>query len=327
MIRTENLTRDFGNNRGVFNLSLGVKAGEIFGFIGPNGSGKTTTIKALCGLLRPTSGKAFINNITVCPRNISTIRKLIGYMPDKFGVYDQMSVWEYLDFFCAAYRIPSKERRRRVDEVLDLTEAGYMLDYQVGSLSHGMTKRIGLARTLLHDPEVVILDEPANGLDPNGRIDMRRMILRLKEHGKTILLSSHILPELSSICDRVGIIEKGRLLSSGTVKEITASLQEEMQLSVLVSGRTEAAADLCRDFPNVKTVSFEGNEIRVVFDGTRGEVAVLNKRLNDAGFAVIGLREEEADLEQAFLKVTGRSAEETPVKPAAAPGERGAKKA
>ena len=307
MIRTENLTRDFGNNRGVFQLNLTIKAGEIFGFIGPNGSGKTTTIKALCGLLRPSSGQAFINNIPVCPRHISAIKKLIGYMPDKFGVYDQMSVWEYLDFFSAAYRIPRKKRRRRVDEVLELTEAGYMLDYQVGSLSHGMTKRIGLARTLLHDPEVVILDEPANGLDPNGRIEMRRMILRLKEHGKTIMLSSHILPELSSICDRVGIIEKGRLLSSGTVKEITASLQEEMQLSVLVSGKTEAAAKLCEEFPNVKSVSFEGNEIRVVFDGTRGEIAMLNKQLNDAGFAVIGLREEEADLEQAFLKVTGRS--------------------
>lgn len=327
MIRTENLTRDFGNTRGVFDLTLAVKAGEIFGFIGPNGSGKTTTIKALCGLLRPTSGKAFINNIEVCPRNISAVKKLIGYMPDKFGVYDQMSVWEYLDFFCAAYRIPRKTRRQRVDEVLELTEAGYMLDYQVGSLSHGMTKRIGLARTLLHDPEVVILDEPANGLDPNGRIEMRRMILRLKEHGKTIMLSSHILPELSSICDRVGIIEKGRLLSSGTVKEITASLQEEMQLSVLVSGRTEAAAELCKEFPNVNSVSFEGNEIRVVFDGTRGEVAVLNKQLNDAGFAVIGLREEEADLEQAFLKVTGRSTDETPVKPAGKVVKEAAKKA
>jgi ABC-2 type transport system ATP-binding protein len=306
MIRTDNLTRDFGNNRGVFDLSLNVKAGEIYGFIGPNGSGKTTTIKALCGLLRPTGGKAFINNIEVCPRNIAAVKKLIGYMPDKFGVYDQMSVWEYLDFFCAAYRIPAKVRRGRVDEVLELTEAGYMLDYQVGSLSHGMTKRIGLARTLLHDPEVVILDEPANGLDPNGRIEMRRMILRLKEHGKTIMLSSHILPELSSICDRVGIIEKGRLVSQGTVKQITSSLQEEMQLSIMVVGRTGEAAELCRGFANVKSVKAAGNEVRAIFDGTREQVAELNKLLNDAGIPVIGLREEEADLEQAFLRVTGR---------------------
>lgn len=312
MIRTENLSRDFGNGRGVFNLSLDIKAGEIFGFIGPNGSGKTTTIKALCGLLRPTSGKAFINNIEVLPRNIASVKRLIGYMPDKFGVYDQMSVWEYLDFFCAAYRIPRKVRRQRVDEVLELTEAGYMLDYQVGSLSHGMTKRIGLARTLLHDPEVVILDEPANGLDPNGRIEMRRMILRLKEHGKTIMLSSHILPELSSICDRVGIIEKGRLVCQGTVKEITKSLQEEINLSVMVAGRSDEASRLCQEFPSVRSVSAAGNEIRVIFDGTRDKVGELNKLLVDNGIRVIGLREEEADLEQAFLRFTGGGGEPKP---------------
>ncbi len=315
MIRTDDLTRDFGNGRGVFNLSLSVAAGEIFGFIGPNGAGKTTTIKALCGLLRPTSGHAFINNIDVVPRHLAEVKRLIGYMPDKFGVYEQMSVWEYLDFFCAAYRIPSKLRRRRVDEVLEVTEAGYMLDYQVGSLSHGMTKRIGLARTLLHDPEVVILDEPANGLDPNGRIEMRRMILKLKEHGKTIMLSSHILPELSSICDRVGIIEKGRLICQGTVKEITRSLQEEMTLSIMVMGRIDEAAALCKAFPNAKAVSAAGNEIRVVFDGTREQIADLAKRLVDGGIRVIGLREEETDLEQAFLKVTGRSVAAAEQKP------------
>jgi len=325
MIRTENLTRDFGNGRGVFELTLAVKAGEIYGFIGPNGAGKTTTIKALCGLLRPSAGKSFINNIEVCPRNIAAVKKLIGYMPDKFGVYDQMSVWEYLDFFCAAYRIPRKIRRQRVDEVLELTEAGYMLDYQVGSLSHGMTKRIGLTRTLLHDPEVIILDEPANGLDPNGRIEMRRMILKLKEHGKTIMLSSHILPELSSICDRVGIIEKGCMVCQGTVKEITTSLQEEMNLSVMVTGDISEAAAVCEEFPNVKSVNSEGNEIRVIFDGTRDKVAELNKLLNDRGISVIGLHEEEADLEQAFLKVTGRLDGESPSKPVGAGGgERGA---
>lgn len=312
MIRTENLTRDFGNQRGVFDLTLTVKAGEIYGFIGPNGAGKTTAIKALCGLLRPSSGKAFINNIEVCPRNIASVKRLIGYMPDKFGVYEQMSVWEYLDFFCAAYRIPRKIRRRRVDEVLELTEAGYMLDYQVGSLSHGMTKRIGLARTLLHDPEIVILDEPANGLDPNGRIEMRRMIIKLKQHGKTIMLSSHILPELSSICDRVGIIEKGRLICQGTVREITTSLKEEMTLSIMLAGKTTEALEVCKKFPNVQSASAAGNEIRVVFAGTREKIAELNKTLNDMGFGVIGLHEEEADLEQAFLRVTGRTAAAQP---------------
>jgi ABC-2 type transport system ATP-binding protein len=309
MIRTENLTKDFGNGRGVFGLNLMVPKGRIYGFIGPNGAGKTTTIKCLCGLLRPSQGRLFIGDVEVNPRHGRQIRKMIGYMPDSFGVYEQMSVWEYLDFFCAAYRIPAKERRKRVDNALELTEAAYMLDYQMGSLSHGMNKRVALARILLHDPQVLIMDEPASGLDPYGRIEMRRMIQRLRDLGKTILLSSHILPELSSVCDVVGIIEKGHLLTQGSVKEITASLRKQMVLSVMIQSEIEPAASVCRSFPNVKQVTAAGNELRVVFAGTRSEVSDLNASLVQAGIKVIGLREEEDDLEQAFLKVTGRTAE------------------
>ncbi len=308
MIRTDSLTRDFGNNRGVFDLSLSVPGGEIFGFIGPNGSGKTTTIRMLCGLLRPTAGTSYINNIEVTPRNLPQIKKLIGYMPDAFGVYEQMSVWEYLDFFCAAYRIPGRKRKPRIDEVLELTEAAYMLDYQMGSLSHGMNKRIALARTLLHDPEVLIMDEPANGLDPNGRIEMRRMIMRLREHGKTIMLSSHILPELSSVCDRVGILEKGRLVTQGTVKQITSSLHEKIVLAYQIGSDRQVAAALCKAFPNVESVASAGNEMRVVFAGTRDHIAELNRMLVEKGVRLMAVHEEEADLEAAFLRVTGRKA-------------------
>lgn len=311
MIRTENLTRDFGNGRGVFNLNLEVPRGQIFGFIGPNGAGKTTTIKALCGLLRPTSGKCFINGIDVRPRNVRQIKKMIGYMPDSFGVYDQMSVWEYLDFFCAAYRIPRKQRRQRVEEVLRLTEGEYMLDYQMGSLSHGMNKRTALARILLHDPQVLIMDEPASGLDPHGRIEMRKMIQRLRDLGKTIMLSSHILPELSSVCDRVGIIEKGKLLAQGTVKEITSSLRKQMVFSVIVQSDIDIAVRLCRDFPNVKDVTAAGNELRVIFAGTHSEIADLNATLTRQGVRVMTLKEEAGDLEEAFLQVTGKAAETT----------------
>ncbi|MCF7855132.1 MAG: ABC transporter ATP-binding protein [Candidatus Pacebacteria bacterium] len=306
MIRTEKLSKDYGNNRGVFDLSLNVPKGHIYGFIGPNGAGKTTTIKVLCGLLRPTAGKAYINDIEVRPRHVRQIKKLIGYMPDSFGVYQQMSVWEYLDFFCAAYRIPTKQRRKRVDEALKLAEASYMLDYQMGSLSHGMNKRVALARILLHDPQVLIMDEPANGLDPHGRIEMRKMIQRLRDYGKTILLSSHILPELSSVCDQVGIIEKGRLLANGTVKDITSSLRKQMVLSIMIQSDAATAASLCKDFPNVKEVNTSGNELRVVFAGTRNEIAELNETLVHQGVRIIGLREEQDDLEEAFLKVTGR---------------------
>lgn len=305
MIRTENLTKDYGRERGVFNLSLEIPKGAIFGFIGPNGSGKTTTIKCLCGLLNPTAGAAFVNGIPVQPSNAAKIKRIIGYMPDKFGVYDQMSVWEYLDFFCAAYRIPKKQRKTRIDTVMELTNSTYMIDYQVNSLSAGMTRRIALAKTLLHDPEVLILDEPASGLDPHARIEMRRTIMRLRENGKTIMLSSHILPELSSVCDLVGIVQNGRLLAQGTVREIMTALQEKIVLTVTVQGDTAPAEALCSDHANVQSFTASGNEIRVVFNGTRMEVADLNRDLVAAGVRVSGFREAEGDLEEVFLKVTG----------------------
>ena len=306
MIKTEQLTKDYGNGRGVFEVNLEVPQAQIYGFIGPNGAGKTTTIKALCGLLKPTSGKAYIGDVLVSPRTSQKVKRMIGYMPDEYGVYEQMSVWEYLDFFCAAFRIPGKHRETRIRESLKLTEAEYMLDYRMGSLSHGMNKRIALARTLLHDPDVVIMDEPANGLDPHGRIEMRRMIKRLREYGKTILLSSHILPELSSVCDRIGIIEKGRLLAQGTVKEIVEGLREQMIISIMIGGEGERAAKICREFPNVEEVTGTGTELRVIFTGTRDKVAELNATLVEAGIRLFSIKEEEGDLEEVFLKVTGR---------------------
>ena len=170
MIRTENLTRKFGGGRGIFDLNLEVEKGTIYGFVGHNGAGKTTAIKILCGLLRPDSGRAFIGEVEVLPKNLAKIKRSIGYMPDITGVYDQMSVWEFLDFYGAAFKIPPKDRRKRIEQVLELTHASEMIDYQVSSLSRGMRQKIGLAKTLIHDPDVLILDEPAGGLDPNARI-------------------------------------------------------------------------------------------------------------------------------------------------------------
>jgi ABC-2 type transport system ATP-binding protein len=287
-----------------------VPQGKIFGYIGPNGSGKTTTIKLLCGLIRPSSGRASINGVEVTPANSMRIKRMIGYLPDIFGVYDQMSVWEYLDFFCAAFRIPTKERQARIDEALKLTDAVYMLDYQVASLSRGMRQRVGLARTLLHDPEVLILDEPAGGLDPHARIEMRRTIQRLRDLGKTILLSSHILPELASVCDLVGILKKGRLVAQGTVSEITENLREKLVLIIAVEGGAPKAVKCCLDFPNVEEATAAGNEIRVIFSGTRSEVADLNIRLIEKGLRVTSMKEEESNLEQVFLTVTGEPGEQ-----------------
>jgi ABC-2 type transport system ATP-binding protein len=305
MIRTEKLTRDYGSGRGIHQLDLLVPKGKIFGYIGPNGSGKTTTIKLLCGLIKPTSGRAWIGDVEVLPTNTKVIKRMIGYLPDIFGVYDQMSVWEYLDFFCAAYRIPPKQRQERIDEALHLTDGKYMLDYQVSSLSRGMRQRVGLAKTLLHDPEVLILDEPAGGLDPKARIEMRNTISRLRDIGKTILLSSHILPELASVCDLVGILKKGELLASGSVGEITDTLREKMVLVIVVDGAVPRATMICQTFPNVEEAVASGNEIRLVFSGTRREIADLNAKLVEKGILVTSLKEEAADLEHVFLTVTG----------------------
>lgn len=305
MIRTENLTRDFGGGRGIVELNLHVPRGTIYGYIGPNGAGKTTTIRLLCGLVRPTSGRAFINGVEVTPANRAIIKRTVGYLPDIFGVYDQMSVWEYLDFFSAAYRIPPAAREARIREALRLTDATYMLDYQVVSLSRGMRQRVGLAKTLLHDPEVLILDEPAGGLDPHARIEMRRTIERLRDVGKTILLSSHILPELASVCDLVGILKNGRLLAQGSVAEITNRLREKLILVATVDGSVPKAVRLCLQSPGVDEAAAAGSEIRIVFSGTRTAVADLNARLVTGGIRVMSLREEEPDLEQVFLTVTG----------------------
>ena len=306
MIRIENLTRDFGGGRGLHGLSLEIPAGKIFGYIGPNGAGKTTTIKILCSLYRPTEGRAFIDGIEVLPKNAAKIKQIVGYMPDNFGVYDQMSVWEYLDFFCAAYHIPAKQRESRIRMVLQLTNSLHMIDYQVASLSKGMTQRIGLAKTLLHDPKVLILDEPASGLDPLARIEMRQTIARLRDMGKTIMLSSHILPELAGVCDLIGILEKGRLLAFGTVEEVTRKVQEQLKLAVVCENEAAAAAAMkvMGAFQGVEAPAQHANEVHCVYGGSRGALPDLLAQLVGQGIRVVEFREDQADLEQVFLSVT-----------------------
>lgn len=307
MIRTENLTKNYGIDRGVFNLNLNVPQGKIYGFIGPNGAGKTTTIKMLCGLNKPDSGKAFVGDIQVTPSNIPKIKRKIGYMPDTFGVYEQMSVWEYLDFYGAAFKIPVKQRRQRIEEVLSLTEAKHMIDYQVTSLSRGMRQRIGLAKTLIHDPEILILDEPAGGLDPTARIEMRQTISRLRSLGKTILLSSHILPELSSVCDLVGIIFKGKLLAQGTVKEISASLQEKIIVNVTVDSDINEAKSILERIDCVENVKMlEQNVLQFTFTGAREQIKSVLRILIENKIVVRWFSEEEVDLEDVFINITKR---------------------
>ena len=307
MIRTENLTRKFGGGRGIFDLNLEVEKGTIYGFVGHNGAGKTTAIKILCGLLRPDSGRAFIGEVEVLPKNLAKIKRSIGYMPDITGVYDQMSVWEFLDFYGAAFKIPPKDRRKRIEQVLELTHASEMIDYQVSSLSRGMRQKIGLAKTLIHDPDVLILDEPAGGLDPNARIEMRQTIAGLRSLGKTILLSSHILPELASICDRVGILNRGVLLAQGTVKEISAQLQENLQILVTVDSDVNHALAVVQKLADVQNAVIADSEhLSFSFTGGRKLAGELLAFLQTNGVKVRWFTENEASLENVFIDITSR---------------------
>src|SRR5215471_748424 len=231
VVQTRDLTKKYGSFTALDRLTLSVSRGQILGFVGPNGAGKTTTIKILVGLARPTSGSATVAGVD-CVRQARKLKRLVGYMPDTFGSYDNMRVGEYLDFFGAAFGIRRKQRARRIEEVLETAGASTFRDLYVEALSHGMKQRVAIARTLLHDPEVLILDEPANGLDPQARIEMRLLLLELADRGKTLLVTSHVLPELARICHRVAIITRGKLRAFGTLEEITRQFHQVRPMEI-----------------------------------------------------------------------------------------------
>src|SRR5205807_6015918 len=233
MIETRDLTKMYGDLYALNRLTIKLERGDVYGFIGPNGAGKTTTMRILATLLNPTWGEASVCGYSIY-NGAKEIRRLMGYMPDFFGVYDDMKVIEYLEFFAAAYRIKGPERRRKCDQVLGLVDLGYKRDALVTSLSRGMTQRLGLARVLLHEPQVLLMDEPASGLDPRARIEMRGLLKELRNMGKTILVSSHILPELADICNKIGIIEQGKLKFDGTVEEAIRQVRQRHVLTVIV---------------------------------------------------------------------------------------------
>jgi ABC-2 type transport system ATP-binding protein len=312
VVETKALTKRYGEFTALDSLSISVDAGQILGFIGPNGAGKTTTIRILVGLLRPTGGSATIAGAD-CVTQARKIKRLVGYMPDIFGSYDNMRVTEYLDFFGAAYGIGRRNRAKRIAEVLETTGAAYMKDLYVESLSHGMKQRIGIARTLLHDPQVLILDEPANGLDPQARIDMRGLLLHLAEMGKTLIVTSHILPELARICDTVAIITHGKLRAFGTQAEIMRQITQRriFEVQLIESEQLEAAKAIVATFlgsgaePNVSGSETEGL-VRFESNLSDRELAGVLAGLLDKGVSVAQFREIATDLEDAFLSVTSR---------------------
>ena len=313
MIRTEDLTKQYGKLFALKALNLSLEEGDLFGFIGPNGSGKTTTMKILATLLQPTWGEAYICGLSIYTRP-KDIRRQIGFMPDFFGVYDDMKVIEYLEFFASAYRIRGTARKKVCDDVLDLVDLGYKREALVTSLSRGMTQRLGLARVLLHDPAVLLLDEPASGLDPRARIEMRELLKRLGGRGKTIMVSSHILPELADICNKVGIIERGDMLVNAEVSEIMKKVRDRPVLIVELldpagSPRGRSTGDALRflsDQPEVESADRRKDQIVVTVKKgvTLDAYAELLPRLIAEGFRIRSFHEEEINLETAFMTLT-----------------------
>ena len=303
MIRTFNLTKAYKNVLALDRLNMVVEEGDIYGYIGPNGAGKTTTMKILATLLEPTSGTAEVAGYRV-GRDNRHIRPLIGYMPDFFGVYEDMRVDEYLNFFAAAYRIRGEKRKRIINDVLELTDLTSKRDAIVESLSRGMQQRLGLARALVHDPKVLILDEPASGLDPRARIEMRALLKELKSMGKTIIISSHILPELQELCNKIGIIEKGVLLFSGSVDDVRTLIRSSTSIDVRVAGDNDAAAAALARHPMVTSAVRENGLIRVSLSPNAGDHTFIAPYLIEQGFALDLLRQEEPNLEEIFLRVT-----------------------
>jgi ABC-2 type transport system ATP-binding protein len=306
MIETRDLTKMYGDLYALDRLSIKLEKGDVYGFIGPNGAGKTTTMRILATLLNPTWGEA-----TVCGYSIyngaKDIRRLMGYMPDFFGVYDDMKVIEYLEFFAAAYRIKGLERRRKCEQVLELVDLGYKRDALVTSLSRGMTQRLGLARVLLHEPQVLLLDEPASGLDPRARIEMRGLLKELRSMGKTILVSSHILPELADICNKIGIIERGKLLFDGDVDSAIRQVRQRTILRIAVgNGLNHLAKDQLQNHADIAAVEMRDGEdiLRVTLKEDVQDGSFIADLLIKNGFRLKMLQEEEIDLEDVFMGIT-----------------------
>ncbi len=303
MIRTEKLTKRYGRLGAVVDLDLEIAEGDIFGFIGPNGAGKTTTMRMLATLIRPTHGTA-----TVCGFDVRKqgreVRRRIGYMPDFMGVYDDLKVFEYLEFFASAYGLPGRRRPAVIDGVLELTDLTSKRATLVDSLSRGMQQRLQLARVLIHDPQVLILDEPASGLDPRARIEIRALLKELKRMGKTIMISSHILSELTALCDQFGIIEQGRLLFCGSLAEIHRRLGLHTKVRVRVAGDPEGAVETLASLPEVESVRIDGGGLAVRL--VEGQLAdgLLAEALVKAGHKVMALVPEEVKLDDAFLELT-----------------------
>ena len=302
MIEIRGLSKWYDEFLAVSDLSFTVQKGDIFGFIGPNGAGKTTTMRVLATLLEPSAGDALVGGHSVIDYP-EKVRRVLGYMPDYYGVYEGLTVWEYLDFFAAAYGIPRRRRQRILEDVMDLTDLKGLRNRMASDLSKGMTQRLCLGKTLIHDPQILILDEPASGLDPRARIELRILLKELRDMGKTILISSHILTELADMCNAVAIIERGKLVASGDVADIVRRATPFTTMVLRVRGEAERAKEVLGRFPFVHRVEAKEQSLTFQYQGEQDIPAVV-KHLALADVPIVGLEEQKADLEDVFMKIT-----------------------
>jgi len=303
VIAVEGLTKAYGSRLALDHVSFEVPEREIFGFVGPNGAGKTTTLRILAALLEPTGGRAFIDGADVT-REREKVHTRIGYMPDFFGVYDQLSVGEYLDFYAACYRQPKQRRQKIVDDLLALVGMTERKGQLVDTLSRGLKQRVCLARALVHDPAVLLLDEPASGLDPRARVEMREILKELQRMGKTIVISSHILPELTELCTMVGIIDQGRMRATGRVDDVIRELTAGRRLRIKLLGQREEAITLLKGLSSIRQVDIVNGSVDASYEGDDATAASILQSLIAAGIKVSSFTQLEGGLEDAFLKAT-----------------------
>lgn len=307
MLEIKGLVKKYGKFTAVDGLSLTVEDGAIFGFVGPNGAGKTTTMRIMVGLLSATSGSVIINGVDVT-KNPKALREKIGYMPDFFGVYDNLKVTEYMDFYAGTYDIPYKDRGALIDSLLEIVDLSDKKEAYVDSLSRGMKQRLCLARSLVHDPEILILDEPASGLDPRARVEMKEVLKQLQLMGKTIVISSHILPELAEMCTQVGIITKGKLATQGTVQDIMHRMSRNREIIIKPLDKIEELLKLLKEQPLVKGIRQNAADITFDYDGVDADMSALLKQIVLADIPLLSFREKEGNLEDIFMQVTGGEA-------------------
>ena len=303
MLAIKNLNKRYGKFQAVSDLNLEVAEGEIFGFVGPNGAGKTTTMKIICGLLRATSGEITLDGVDII-RNSRRMKEKIGYMPDFFGVYDDLKVSEYLEFYASIYNIKGQERKRITDDLLELVDLGSKREAYVDSLSRGMKQRLCLARSLVHNPRLLVLDEPASGMDPRARFEMKEILKNLKCMGKTIIISSHILPELAELCTSIGIIDQGRMVISGSNEEIMQQVYNKKVVRLKVRDRLDDAVLILKEYPFVDKLVIGENTIQAGFGGGDEEMSRVLSDLISRGIPVVSFAQMDGNLEDVFMKVT-----------------------